>query len=397
MFYIISLCNKFRVYISILTPTKKNIDIVPLSDKYTKGYYELVKDYKKEYEEKQLTTREDRRKSFDKMLDDSNSVVADELLFTSDNDFFKGMSKKDIKKWADTCMQFVYEDLGYTKEQVLHATVHMDEKTPHLHCVVVPLIKKFDKRTNTLKYTISKKHYMKSGAYISELQDKYWQRMNDKGFKLERGIKNSDNEHISIKEFKKITRKLDNRMEKQNYLMTRDYEILEEKLKTSKPTITGKEVKIDKETYDTLQDFMNTSKRVIKDMPSNQALFKELEDYTQNYHEMEKQKHNVEVEVRKLELKNEELKNENRKLHNFLNVMLQTLKKFFNKLLHIGTEKDKDDVVKEITAYNSLDYYNDRDLHDIADGTPREEELNHYIYEQNYDYDKDYDDRDFDI
>ena len=48
-----------------------------------------------------------------------------------------------------------------------------------------------------------------------------------------------------------------------------------------KPTITGKEVKIDKETYDTLQDFMNTSKRVIKDMPSNQALFKELEDYTQ--------------------------------------------------------------------------------------------------------------------
>ena len=88
----------------------------------------------------------------------------------------------------------------------------------------------------------------------------------------------------------------------------------EEKLKTSKLTITGKEVKIDKETYDTLQDFMNTSKRVIKDMPSNQALFKELEDYTQNYREMEKQKHNVEVEVRKLELKNEELK----KIENYI-------------------------------------------------------------------------------
>lgn len=102
----------------------------------------------------------------------------------------------------------------------------MDEKTPHMHCVVVPLIKKFDKRTNTEKYTISKKHYMKSGEYISGLQDKYWKRMNDNGFKLERGIKNSDNEHISIKEFKKLTRKLDARMEKQNHLMTRDYEIL---------------------------------------------------------------------------------------------------------------------------------------------------------------------------
>ena len=58
--------------------------------------------------------------------------------------------------------------------------------------------------------------------------------------------------------------------------MTRDYEILEEKLKSSKLTITGKEVKINKKTYDTLQDFINTSKKVIKDIPSNQALFKEL-------------------------------------------------------------------------------------------------------------------------
>ena len=380
-----------------ITKTKNNIDIVPLYDKYTKGYYELVKDYKKEYEEKQLTTREDRRKSFDKMLDDSNSVVADELLFTSDNDFFKNMSKKEIKKWADSCMEFVYEDLGYTKEQVLHATVHMDEKTPHLHCVVVPLLKKFDKRTNTEKYTISKKHYMKSVAYISELQDKYWQRMVDKGFKLERGIKNSDNEHISIKEFKKITRKLDNRMEKQNYLMTRDYEILEEKLKTSKPTITGKEVKIDKETYEVLNDFMNTSKMVIRDMPKNQALFEELQDYTNHYREMEHDKRHLQVEIRKLEDKNEELQKENRRLHNFLNVMLQSIKKFFNKLLHIGTEKDRYNVVDEIIAYHQLNYYKDSDLHDIADGTSREEEINDYIYEQNYGTDKDYDDYDIDI
>lgn len=380
-----------------ITKTKNNIDIVPLSEKYSQGFYNLVKDYKKEYEEKQLTTREDRRKSFDKMLDDSNSVVADELMFTSDNEFFKNMSKKDIKKWADTCMDFVYKDLGYTKEQVLHATVHMDEKTPHLHCVVVPLIKKFDKRTNTKKYTISKKHYMKSGAYISELQDKYWQRMNDKGFKLERGIKNSDNEHISIKEFKKITRKLDNRMEKQNYLMTRDYETLEEKLKTSKPTITGKEVKIDKETYDTLKEFMNTSKMVIRDMPKNHALFEELQEYTNQYREMEQDKRHLQVEIRKLEDKNEELQKENRKLHNFLNVMLQAIKKFFNKLLHIGTEKDKDNVIEEITAYHQLNYYKDSDLHDIADGTSREDEINDYIYEQNYGTDKDYEDYDIDI
>ena len=77
--------------------------------------------------------------------------------------------------------------------------------------------------------------------------------------------------------------------------------------------------------------------------------------------------------------------------------MLHTLKKFFNKLLHIGTKKDKDDVVKEITAYHNLDYYNDSDLHDIADGTSKEDEINDYIYQQNYGTDKDYDDYDIGI
>ena len=72
-----------------------------------------------------------------------------------------------------------------------------------------------------------------------------------------------------------------------------DFEELEEKLKASKPTITGKEVKIDKDTYDTLNNFMNTSKRAIKDMPNNQALFKELTDYTKSYKDLENEKRNI--------------------------------------------------------------------------------------------------------
>lgn len=72
---------------------------------------------------------------------------------------------------------------------------------------------------------------------------------------------------------------------------------------------------------------------------------KELEDYTNHYREMKQEKRHLEVEIKKLEDKNQELRDENRKLHNFLNVMLQTIKKFFNKLLHIGTEKDKDNVI----------------------------------------------------
>ena len=137
--------------------------------------------------------REDRKKPFNQMLNKSKSVVADELLFTATNEFFKDMSREDILLWANTCMDFVYHDLGYTKDQVLHSVIHLDEKTPHIHCVVIPLIKKYDKRTNTERYTISKKQYIKDKIHLSELQDKYHKRLTDKGFDLERGIKNSDN------------------------------------------------------------------------------------------------------------------------------------------------------------------------------------------------------------
>lgn len=123
------------------------------------------------------------------MINDSKSVVADEMIFTSDYDFFENMSKEDILKWANESMKFVYEDLGYTKEQVIHATLHMDERTPHIHCVVVPLVKKFDKRANREKYSISKREYIKDKEHLSRLQDKYCNRLNRNGFKLERGKK----------------------------------------------------------------------------------------------------------------------------------------------------------------------------------------------------------------
>ncbi|MBD9085516.1 hypothetical protein EGP64_02485 [bacterium] len=59
-------------------------------------------------------------------------------------------------------MNFVYENLGHTKEQILHVVIHLDEKVPpHLHCIVIPLVQKFDKQTGTTKYTISKQSYIK--------------------------------------------------------------------------------------------------------------------------------------------------------------------------------------------------------------------------------------------
>jgi len=134
--------------------SKNNIELVPLSIKYVKGFDELTKEYKKEHDERMSVMRADRKKRYHEMLNSSKNCVADELVMTASHGFFKDMNREQIKECADTCMEFVYNDLGYKKEQILHATVHLDEKTPHIHCVVVPLVKKYDKRTNTERYTI---------------------------------------------------------------------------------------------------------------------------------------------------------------------------------------------------------------------------------------------------
>ena len=138
---------------------------------------------------------------------------------------------------------------------------------------------------------------------------------------------------------------------------------------------------------------MHTSKKVIKDMPRSQALFKELTDYTRVYKDIEQERDNIKVEVKLLEKQNEKLQQDYDNLFNLLKTILQTLKKFFKRLLKIGTERDKDDVVDEIKEYHKNNLYDNEDLHDIVDNTTGEEEINDYLYTKNYEYD----DRNFDI
>ena len=99
-----------------VSSSHNNIDLVPMSHKdYYTSYMNLVKEYKQQHDEKQKTERENRKKNFIQMLDDSNSVVADELLFTSDNEFFKKMTREEITEWGNTCLEFIYNDIGYEK------------------------------------------------------------------------------------------------------------------------------------------------------------------------------------------------------------------------------------------------------------------------------------------
>ena len=44
--------------------SKNNIELVPLTEKYVKGFYNLTNEYRKQHEEKQKTERTDRKKEY---------------------------------------------------------------------------------------------------------------------------------------------------------------------------------------------------------------------------------------------------------------------------------------------------------------------------------------------
>lgn len=365
--------------------SKDNIDLVPLADKYVKGFYNLTKDYKKEHDERMKNEREDRKKTFNQMLNKSKNVVADELLFTATHKFFDGMDKEDIVKWAETCMEFVYEDLGYKKEQVLHATIHLDEETPHLHCVVVPLVKKLDKRTNTERYTISKKQYIRDKIHLSELQDKYHKRLTDKGYDLERGIKNSDRKHLKTKELKKTTRYYENKVDTLNKRLDNAMSDFEDKMKTTKNLIMDKEyVKVKKDTFDSMQNVIKETKKVMKFQPKIEELFNEVDTYTKSHQTLEKENQNMQREIKALTTRNQNLTNENKHLKDYISAILKAVKHFFRELLKIGNEPTKDATTSEIMDYYDNKDFDSKDVYDISIGTTKEDELFDYAEIPNY-------------
>ena len=367
--------------------TKNNIELVPLDSKYVKGFHEITKEYRLEHDERMKTEREDRKRTYSQMLDRSKNVVADEMIFTASPGFFKGLKKKNIKKWADTCMEFVYQDLGYKKEQVLHATLHMDEKTPHIHCVVIPLVKKLDKRTNTERYTISKKQYIRDKIHLSELQDKYWERLTNKGFKLERGIKGSDVEHQDIKEYKKQSRILGKQLDSTNNMLENAITDLEKNMESNKSILFDKDhIRVSKETFESMNNVVKISKKLNELQPKLETNIKKAEVYVNNYESLQSKNYSLNNEISNLEKKNNELKEENMNLKHYIEFILDIVKEFFKKMLHIGNDKTKEDTANEVKEYYDNDYFDKSDVKYIVKNTTKEYELYNYIgYDKNKD------------
>lgn len=364
----------------------KNIELIKCDKKYIERFYEITKDYRLEFNERMKKERLDRKKSFYQMVNDSKSVVADEILFTSDKIFFDSLSEEELMKWANTVLDFVYEDMGYKKEQIIHATLHMDEKTPHIHLVVVPLVKKFDKRVNKERYSISKKAYIKNSIHLSELQDKYCNRLNKNGFKLERGQKNTGVKNLTPKQLKQVTRIFNKDLDNTKWELNRKYRTLISKMESKTKGILNKKIVFDYDTYLELMNYLKQANEAVNKVAKSEGLYKELEKEIKYYKAFLAVNDEKDNQINYLNNKIEKLEHDNNSFKNFIMQVLQALKEVFRNILLFGKDKEKDLVSEQLKECYDNHLYSESDINDIVKDTSKEVELADYIEEKDYDY-----------
>lgn len=134
----------------------------------------------------------------------SDAIRLVDGLITSDDVFFKGMNEDETRQFFEDTLEFVKAEYG--AENIMYATVHLDEKTPHMHFGFVPLTK--DGR-------LSAKEVLGNKKKMSLLQDKFNDYVNEKGYKLERGERaiETERKHVDVNNFKQQTEYHKNELE----------------------------------------------------------------------------------------------------------------------------------------------------------------------------------------
>ena len=115
------------------------------------------------------------------------SNIACEYMITSDSEFFRKIGEKETKRYFETAYKFVseYKDLG--EKYILSAKVHMDEKSPHMHLVFLPVVHTKDKKGNPIDKLACSEFWKAKDSY-KQLQNAFFEYMVENGFELQRGL-----------------------------------------------------------------------------------------------------------------------------------------------------------------------------------------------------------------
>ena len=153
-------------------------------------------------------------KEFDMMKEKYNlkgqiktvSNIACEYIITSDKQFFEEIGEEETRRYFETAYKFVSEYKNLGEQYIMSAKVHMDEETPHMHLIFLPVVHTTDKKGNNIDKLACSEFWKEKNSY-RRLQDAFYQYMSSHNFELERGIPKEETGrvHIDIKEYKELT------------------------------------------------------------------------------------------------------------------------------------------------------------------------------------------------
>jgi len=102
-----------------------------------------------------------------------------------------------LERWAEDCKEFVESKWG--KENIISFALHRDEKTPHIHCVVVPIKEGENKKGEKVKKLTAREMFDRKA--LTNLQDIFAMYVSEYGF--ERGKEGSRAKHTTVQQFYK--------------------------------------------------------------------------------------------------------------------------------------------------------------------------------------------------
>ena len=132
-----------------------------------------------------------------KIVVKANSVRFVDTLITATPEYFQGFSMEVVKRYFQTALKFFEEKVS--AKNIVSAVIHMDEKTPHMHLVFVPL---------TDDDRLSAKDIIGGPAGCRKWQDEFYQRMAKSFPGLMRGrpAELTGRKHMGTKEYKEVVR-----------------------------------------------------------------------------------------------------------------------------------------------------------------------------------------------
>ena len=133
-----------------------------------------------------------------------NSVYACEMILTSDSLFFDKIGREETKRYFKECYNFVSHYQGLGEENIISAVVHLDEESPHMHLVYIPVINSVDRVGNPIR-KVNSREFWKGKSSYKKLQDEFYKYITNKGFDLERGKENTDRKHLDTDNMKNLT------------------------------------------------------------------------------------------------------------------------------------------------------------------------------------------------